>query len=214
MNKGWFFGCSFTYGAGCVPGCDYYDNYYEPGDLRWPSIVSEALNVSENNLGQNSASNMFILNRFVSTIKFFNPGDKVVVGLTDPTRVGFFHYNSDLSVKQMSVNAFDQTYPDGRFSNFMSEPEFKAVQRFGIYVQGPNEDKWRHYYRRIFRGYFRLLNQLGVETYLWEFDQWTKHEAITHATKEKVQDRHWSFGGHRTFAEQVINNFKGEKRAI
>ena len=214
MNNGWFFGCSFTYGAGCTPGDRYHDKYKHPNDRLWTEIVSEALNVKENNLGVNSASNLHILDRFNKNIKNFKSGDYVVVGLTDPTRVGFFHYTKPNTVNQMSVNAFDQIYPDGRFSTFMSEVEFTSVQNFGKYIQGPNEDKWSYHYRKVIKSYFYLLNKLGIRTYLWDFNMWLKHDPITRATKEEIQDRHWSFEGHRTFATHVIGNFNGERPTI
>ena len=207
MNRGWYFGCSFTFGAGCIPGAEYYDNYYKPGDKHWTTIVSEALSIEEINKGQNSASNMFILNSLASNIQDINSGDFVVIGMTDPSRVGFYHSNTDNSVKQMSAIAFDQVYPEGRFSRYMSEREFKAVQEYGICLQGPNEKRYESYYERIFKSYCTLLNKNNIQTYMWGFSNWTDHETITYATKSKVHDRHWSYKGHRTFAEEVLRSF-------
>ena len=207
MYRGWYFGCSFTYGAGCIPGDKYYDNYYKPGDKHWTTIVSEALSIEEINKDQNSASNMFILNSLASNIQDINSGDFVVIGMTDPSRVGFYHSNTDNSVKQMSAVAFDQVYPEGRFSRYMSEREFKAVQEYSICLQGPNEKKYESYYERIFKSYCSLLNKNNIKTYMWGFPNWTDHETITFATKGKVEDRHWSYNGHRTFAEEVLRSF-------
>jgi len=214
MNKAWFFGCSFTYGAGLF--LDRYKDVYTPdeSDIRWTQIVSEKFNLIENNLGQNSASNMYIINTISSNIDKIKEHDFVVIGLTDPTRVGFYHHNAPGTVKQMSAIAYDQTYPDGRFSRFMDKKEFTAVQNFGKYIQGPNEDAFSHYYRRVVNGYITLLNRINVKTFLWDYTMWPQFNTISEHTNNKVHDRHWSFKGNRDFANHVIDRLYEKDRYI
>ena len=47
MNKLFVFGCSFTYGNGCLPNEPYFLKYKKSeDDLIWPEIIAKKLNLN------------------------------------------------------------------------------------------------------------------------------------------------------------------------
>ena len=70
--------------------------------------------------------------------------------------------------------------------------------------------KQRHTSRvDFFKGLFK---QKGAACIVWEVDtQWMQYESIKDASNEAIYDLHWSFNGHRDFANYILNKLNYEK---
>lgn len=72
---------------------------------------------------------------------------------------------------------------------------------------------WSNYYNEQFDSIQSFLLSMGLEVYTWSYKLWnnsSKYEWITKATKGKVEDGHWSWKGHNDFYMDFIKRI--EKR--
>lgn len=203
-------GDSFTAGCGCRPNDEFYKAYPEEVGKIWPDLLGEYLKVNKVlNYGTPSASNLVIfwtLNKLLSSIK---RNDIVVVGTTDPARMGFYaeYANYPLSI---SAAGLDNSYNDGTWSEIMTESQFNALKAFAGQNHMALEHKWEAHYKTLFENTLFTLNRLGVRTLLWDYAEWTEHSQImnyTYSKEKHVHDRHWSWEGHTSFFNKIKDKF-------
>ena len=68
MNKLFVYGCSFTYGNGCLPAEPYAQQYKKSeDDLIWPKIVAKEIGFKLYNYGMGAISNDIIFDNIIET---------------------------------------------------------------------------------------------------------------------------------------------------
>ena len=83
MNKLFVYGCSFTYGNGCLPAEPYAQQYKKSeDDLIWPKIVAKEIGFKLYNYGMGAISNDIIFDNIIETFDEVTEGDIVILQKT------------------------------------------------------------------------------------------------------------------------------------
>ena len=204
MNTLWAFGDSFTYGHGCRPeGPDesYYYNYRNDGDDIWTNHLAKMFDLKVKNFGKCGASNDFIIDCIIDQWDYIKDGDFVIIGIT-------YHSRFDIPLKNrlsLSTNFWHQIEDLKNFDNFFeSKEKMETVINFQYHFANNELYKKRHLKRYNFLN--KLLNDIKVTTFIWDVEymqQSTRFEKIANATDGKIDDWHFSFKGHKDFADMV-----------
>lgn len=193
----WFFGDSFTRGNGCLPGDPYYKLTPDAERIRWTTAVSTALGMNEVNTAIGGESNIGILSSILSNLVNIKDGDKVIVGDTRPIRVHSFNE------KKQRVNVIN----DPHFN--YTRGNSKYILDYIYYEILPKEDLYLTFYQNLIENTLRELSRRNIPTYYWKHTNlWfptSKFEIITEASNGKVENRHWSWGGHKNMADYMLN---------
>lgn len=132
------FGCSHTYGMG-LDDCFNENNYFlvnaEPSNYAWPSLLAKKLNFDIINKSICAGSNLEILNEILNFS--FEPGDKVVVGWTNPERDLLFFHDGNIRIASFLVDGkFNQKELESIIPNLFSKNKQDDVKRLNsIYFQ-------------------------------------------------------------------------------
>ncbi len=198
MNRLWTFGDSYTYGAGCIPyGYEripkYTHNYKKEGDDIWPNHLANMLNLEVKNFGKPGASNDYIIDSIIDQWNFIKEGDCVIISIT-------YHNRFDMPYENELLNIFfDDDYPND-FPSLKKE-EKETIINFQYYFANNELYKKRHLKRYNFLT--KLLKEKKVKTYLWNVLEYSFIEQIWNATNGEIHDCHFSFKGHKDFADTM-----------
>lgn len=201
MSNIWFVGDSITYGYGCRPGYDYeyYNLTYKEGDKTWTKIIADYFKMEENDLSQVAGSNPYTLKTLITNLKNFKSGDVVVIG-TSPSHgvlVPSTKYNKITSTNGLELKHLLPFPPERK----------KAIEDWREHHILPYEKLWDAHYIEAFKDISVELINRGVITIVWEYKLWkeTEFETIITHTKGKIKDKtHFSWKGHKDFAEVII----------
>jgi hypothetical protein len=197
MKKvGWFFGDSFTWGMECHPHDEYYKYTIDNIGKRWTELVSENLNIIENNLGINGASNLEIINTIIQNIKYINKGDYVFIGNTLPMR---FQIPDITNNKISSINNCRYKWKNN---------EYEVIYNYTNMFVIPFEDMWEKYYTNQYLNLKTIIRDKGANVLFWKHSKWGEYEIIKDETNNKIDDLHWTWDSHRKMAYWVLNNLK------
>jgi hypothetical protein len=194
MSRLWTFGDSFTAGNGCLENEMFTANYKrDQNDLIWPKIVSNKLSLELKNIGTGLFSNDKIVDSMVEYYHLVKAKDVVIIGST-------FYSRFDVPYNDKLITLSPTNLPDND-SSFLNEL---------IVVMDSNLLKQRHINRiKFFSDIFR---QKGATCTTWEVEtQWMQYESIKDASNETIYDLHWSFNGHKNFANYILNKLNYEK---
>lgn len=211
MRRIIFFGDSFTKGHGCLEGFDYY-NLYPSGKL-WVELVAEKFNCSIVNLSGTGKSNEDIIYNVLDFLPNKEKNDIVLIGTTSASRTNFFlkdgsNYNfsgrkATLSYKELSkeINNRPPSLNSGINLNDFTEVEFDSLSKYVVNIKVPYYDKWDKYYTTLYNNIENLFNS---NVHVWSYKIWDKFESISQHTNGKIEDSHWSWNGHKDFANYLI----------
>jgi hypothetical protein len=188
MTQLWCFGDSFTGGNGCLPNEQYPLEYKtSEDDLIWPELVSKKLNLKLLNLGYGGYSNDKIIDSIIKSYNFINKNDIVVIGIT-------FYSRFDIPYNNTLITLSPTNLPENSDKLLLDM----------IPIMDSELLKERHINRINF--FKNIFESRGIKCILWELDSyWLKYESIKDATNGKIVDLHWSYDGHRLFANRIIN---------
>ena len=201
MNTLWTFGDSFTFGHGCRPGGPddtYYYNYKKEYDDIWPNHLGKILNLEVKNLGKCGASNDFIIDSIIDHYDYIKEGDYVIIGTT-------YHNRFDAPTPHsLSLETIFWEFKD--LENFAADEkeEMEALINFQYHFADNELYKKRHLKRFDFL--HKLLKEKKTTTFIWNVDfmhSTTRFEKIAEATKDEIKDYHFSFKGHKDFADML-----------
>jgi len=205
MNRVWTFGDSFTFGHGCRPegpNSEYYYKYKTESDAVWPDLFGEMLGMEVKNFGKCGASNDFIIDSVIENWDNFRERDYVIIGIT-------YHNRFDVplrdphSLKQKLTSIFwdwDKFVFDDIRSQYTLE-ERKCIINFQYYFSNNELYKIRYLKRLNFLN--KLLKERNINSFLWDVDFYqhtSRFEKIADATNGEIEDYHFSFKGHKDFA--------------
>lgn len=202
MSTLWTFGDSQTYGAGCRPGDDVYESYVKykkDGDDVWPELLATKLNMVCNNMGIPGASNETILDNMIDNFNNIKKNDIIILGKT-------FHERFDVPNNGKLEPIFGEigsTNDALGYLNKRTNEEITTLINF-IYYYATNSLYEKRQDKR-FNFIESQLKEKGVSVFVWKNDDKNTmlFDRIINDTKGKVKDRHYSFRGHREFANYM-----------
>ena len=207
MKNLFVFGCSFTHGNGCLPHDIYNIEYKESReDMIWPDILKTHYNLTLRNISCGGESNDKILDRIIGAFDTINEGDMVIIQMT-------YHHRFDIPNKENNV--LKTIAPS---SSHILSPEFSDEEISHLnYVASIYESEL--YKKRNTKRFEFVKNSLiqikKVKTcVLWNLypDYYGKYETIRDATRDKINDLHWSYKGHRDFANNMIKIIENDEK--
>lgn len=201
MNTLWTFGDSFTFGHGCRlngPLPEYCRDYKTESDDVWPNHLGNILNTDVKNFGKCGASNDFIIDCIIDQWNFIKENDVVIIGITYHNRFDApSKYSSSLSTIFWELKDLDN-FPDDE------KEQMETLINFQYYFASNELYKKRHLKRYNFL--IKILNEKNIKTFIWDVEYMqhtTRFEKIANATNGEIDDWHFSFKGHRDFADMV-----------
>lgn len=216
MNNLFFFGDSITFGDNCRKGNDYYEEYYREGDKLWTDIVSDHYNMKSQNLSWPGYSSKSIISSFFKVAKRIKEKDKVIIFKGFYDRIDIPDKNGDYRV----ITNFQANNGNGNLtSEYFSESDIDLISRYGIRFLY-NQEKRYNFYDQIYDYISYTLTEKRIQHLIWEpidisFGTVLNDDGIltiTHHTKGKINDAHFSFPGHVRFSKWLIK--KLEKKYI
>ena len=213
MNQLWVFGDSFTAGNGCFANEEYPLKYkLASDDLTWPEILAKNLKSKLINRGMGLYSNDKILDTIMEDYFTIAEGDIVVIGKTFSSRFDIPNKNRQILMTISPINLDEKTL--SYFNAGYKEQEVDYLWQMVELMDNPLLKR-----RQCFRFDFLkslLLDHVRVKKcIIWDVDTvWNNFETIERATKGGVSDNHWSYQGHKDFAEYITEQIEKEKIII
>jgi hypothetical protein len=218
MQTLWTFGDSFTFGHGCREDCHFkpYLTYKKEGDDIWPNHLSKMLNSEVKNYGKNGASNDWIIDSIIDVINEIKENDYVVINKTHHGRFDipydgeFYNVLTVLERQNNILMAEDlNNFDDEKFNTLLNFQYHFAED----VLYKKRQDKKYQLLMDV------LLNNKKVKTcYIWYHgDQYIvkRFETIYQHTSKKIKDWHFSFKGHKEFANYLFNTvISGNKNIL
>lgn len=186
---------------------EYVKTYRKYEDYHWGEIVANTYNLNLVNLGVGSFSNDRILDKIIENFSTINEDDIVIIGKTFYNR--FDIPNKKHKVKDVSLR-FTTITPQSQLLNFgYTLQEAKAIILFSA-IMDDEDFVDRTNLRYKFIKDFLYLKKIK-SCIFWEVqDLWNDFENIKTATDNKIDDNHWSYKGHRDFANYILNRLNDE----
>jgi hypothetical protein len=199
MNTLWTFGDSFTFGHGCRlegPLTEYCSNYKKEDDDVWPNHLGNLLNTKVKNFGECGASNDFIIDSIIDNWDDISENDIVIIGVT-------YHNRIDVPIHdKLQAPFIDEDFLNNNVK--YDEEQIQTLINFQYHFTYNKLYKVRHLKRFDFL--VKELKKKKITTFVWdvEYMQYTtRFEKIATATNDKISDYHFSFKGHKDFADMV-----------
>lgn len=198
MNKIILYGCSFTAGNGCLFGDKYNQKYRRSNDdLPWGTIISNILKLPVYNYGMGGYSNDKILDTILMTYDKINEGDIVIIESS---------FSHRFDIPNRGNNNFLTMAPNP--SNLLiGEYHKKEIENISYIATLMCSDlfKKRQLLRFEFIKHLILDHKHADKCIIWDIEENIhKYEKIFEATNNEINDHHWSFKGHKDFANNMI----------
>ena len=199
MSKLWTFGDSFTAGNGTLPNEQYTEYKRSEEDVIWPLVLSKKLQIPLINKGMVLFSNDKIIDAVIANYHSIQRGDLVIIGKTFPFRTDIPNKTDDelLTIAPNHLNSIQNRY---------SKVEIENINEMLVLF-----DSEAIRQRQDFR--FNFLKQLITQRatcIIWSSKLFDKFETIREATDHYIDDSHWSYRGHKDFADfmfdEVVSN--------
>ena len=195
MNNLILFGDSFT--SDVI--IEYVNMYKNHEDYHWGEIIASKLNLNLINLGVGSFSNDRILDKIIENHHIIKEEDIVIIGKTFYNRFDIPNKDINLGFTTVTPLSYEPLLKFG----FTSE-EAKSIILFLTVIDDKNFVN-RANLRYKFIEDFLYLKKIK-NCIFWEVeDLWKTFEDIKTATNNKINDNHWSYKGHKDFANYLLN---------
>ena len=206
MNNLFVFGCSFTRGSGCLPGEPYVLKYKQnENDLIWPEILAKELNLKLYNFGEPGKSNSRIVDNIIEKFDLIKSGDVVILQQTFIHRFDIAHRRETLQEHLFSINPHSH---DLLLYEGYSEEESNALLMVSLINDNIAFSKKT---QRLFNFIKKsILNKGANVCIVWDWMKYEHKYEIIQQVDKTINDAHWSYKGHRMFAEEIINNIKNQ----
>jgi hypothetical protein len=209
MNKLFLFGDSFTFGYGCTENEEFALKYKTPDDLLWFEIVSNKFNLEIVNHGMGLYSNDKIIDSIINVYDDIGKDDYVLIqkgfthrfdmpNLDDNFLITIAPSPRNLLTKDFTLASIDYT-----------EDEIKSIEYMVVTLDSKliedRQTKRLNFLKKI------IENKKVKKCILWDIENYTErnvYERIVDATNGEINDHHWSFKGHKLFAEKIIKLLK------
>ena len=215
MNTIWFFGDSFTYGDGCLPGFEYYDKYPNEDTRIWTTRIAEEYNFIEKNLSERGCSTPMIINSLINNLSKIKPHDMVILSDSLPSRT--LGVNSKRRKIELVTTDIFETH-HGLDNFFEYEIERESFLNHIINNILPYENIWKTFYEKQIEALQTELLNRKVEFYFWSHSIWALRKdsfiSIREHTNGKIDDGHFSWEGHSQMTKIISEAIKNKKYII
>jgi hypothetical protein len=212
MNNLFVFGCSFTYGNGCLSHEVYPKSYRKnENDLIWPEIVAKEIGYKLYNYGMGAISNDVIFDNMIEVFDSISEGDIVIIQKTFTHR---FDIAPTRKKNQPYIRKFltitPQSYETLKYEGYDSLEIDSILYNTWLMDNELNDmrvDNRFSFLKKLFllKGVKKCINW-DIINYMDE----NVYERIQEATKGKIIDAHWSYDGHREFSKIILNKLYQE----
>jgi hypothetical protein len=187
MNRLLLFGDSFTAGNGCLPNEKYITYKTSDEDVIWPEIVANKFNLRLVNKGMGAYSNDKIIDSIIESYDLINENSLVIIGSTFYNRFDIPHENKLLTLSPTNLPESNEEL----LLHFISIMDSDLLEK-------------RHKVRINFLQ--QQIKLKGAKCLVWEVEaEWKKYEKIREVTNNEIDDAHWSYKGHKDFANYIVN---------
>jgi hypothetical protein len=210
MSNLFTYGCSFTLGNGCLSYDQYHKEYRKSeDDLIWPEIVAKELGLTLFNHGMGAFSNDKILDSMIESFDEVQEGDIVVIQKTFTHRFDITYRrekNEPYARRGLTVTPHceellkQQGYDDSEIRSIM-----ETVWLMDGEFNDMRVDNRFNFMKRLF------LSKRVHKCLIWNvlnYHDKRNYERIQEATDGEIVDAHWSYKGHRAFANVMLNKIK------
>lgn len=216
MNNLFVYGCSFTHGNGCLP-TDLYNQQYKKSedDLIWPEIVAKELNLTLFNHGMGAFSNDKIFDKMIETFDEVKKEDIVIIQRTFTHRFDITHRrqkNEPYMRQGLTITPHSDEVL--KYQGY-EEDEIQSISQAIWLMDGEFNDMRVgtrfNFMRKLF------LSKRVQKCIIWDVinhHDKNLYERIQEATDGKIVDAHWSYKGHKTFANVMLNKINEEPLEI
>ena len=211
----WGFGDSFTWGHGCRPGWgfentdnpipEYYAKYKKEGDKVWIEWLGEWLNEDIKNVSQSGASNDKIFDWVLDNFEQIKENDKVIIGMTSWARMDVPIYQSWISIISMFEDKGEKNLRN-HLKKYVSEEKFwdTIIDYQYFFSESP---LWKDRWEKRFNFIIKELNKKKCQTILFQINDPIVLSMRTIWQDSDIFDYHFSFAGHKKFAEILYKKF-------
>jgi hypothetical protein len=212
MNKLFVYGCSFTYGNGCLPDEIYRLKYKKSDtDLIWPEIVANEIGYKLYNYGMGAISNDVIFDNLIERFDEISEGDIVILQKTFTHR---FDIAPTRKKNQPYFRKFITITPSSeetlKYEGY-NESEIESIL-YNTWLMDNELNDMRVDNR--FNFLKKLLLLKGVKKCIyWDVINYIDknvYERIQEHSGGKITDAHWSYNGHREFSKVILNKLYQE----
>jgi len=215
MNTIWFFGDSFTYGDGCLPGFEYYNTHPSVDNRIWTTRIAEEYSFIEKNLSERGCSTPMIINSLINNLSKIKPHDMVIISDSLPSRT--LGVNSKRRKIELVTTDIFETH-HGLDNFFEYEIERESFLNHIINNILPYEDIWKVFYEKQIESLQTELLNREVEFYFWSHSMWALRTdsfiSIREHTNGKIDDGHFSWEGHSQMTKIISEAIENKKYII
>lgn len=206
MNTIWGFGDSFTFGHGCRPDgplVEYYNEYKKDGDKVWLEWLGEWKGMNTMNLGLCGASNEYIFDSVLDNDKNIISGDIVVIGTTLWGR-------RDIPIEDRWLPLLSIIEAGGEVTgvNTMSVEDRNILIEYQL--RFGEHPLWKERMSKRISFLKETLHRRGIEVIVWNINDEVASTMELIMDVSPYKDWHFSFGGHKRWAEYLYKRLKGE----
>lgn len=198
MKRAYFFGDSFVYGNECRPGDSYYQ--LKTPEKLFTTILSNKWNCQECNYGFNGASNEIIIHQATKYLQYINEGDYYIIIPTSACRYNWVDEKT--------------TYWHNFPPNTVIPIDNKSLME--IYDKRIKKEWYlQKFYHSIYISIISVAKRLGAKIFYDDSLCWfyedngrvakSKFETIEQDTNGKIKDAHFSWNGHKQFADYITH---------
>ena len=207
MNTIHTFGNSFTFGHGCVDNCNFkaYYVYKKKDDDIWPNHLAKKLGMNVINYGKNAFCNEQIFDSILRNFDSIKENDIVIIEKTYHNRLSVPTDSEWISALSY-IEIIDDIWWKLKLERFFSKEEIETLINFQYHFsikklyEKRNNDRF-NFFKKI------LLETIKVkDCIVWDMPKiYDSFESVKTATNGEIFDEHFSFKGHKQFAEYMEN---------
>jgi len=207
LNKLWVFGDSFDYGYELTDeNHEYYKKFKTPEGKHYTEHIAHKYNLKIENLsvpGYGSSNILYLLSKGLPHIK---EDDYVILHTSDSNRLtGFEPVNGGHSF-QLAALSIWYSKSDEEIMNFINTSYLQTFSKFMVDCIDPFHHYFEEFYYQIF---FNVLTSIKCKKkFGYTTEEWNKYETINQHTLGEINDNHWSYNGHREFADRIISTWE------
>jgi len=178
---------------------------------RWSTLLSNELEIHENNLGKDGISNDEIIDIILENIPSMNFGDYCFIQSTVPTRIMGYNKSSDKIQSINTENLYDESQLIENIREYVdSQNDISLLVNYITDYILSNSQKWDDYYFQKYGTIVDILNDKGVNVVFFTYGFWSKFETIKEETNGTINDDHWSPKGNQDFFKFLSNKMKNQ----
>jgi hypothetical protein len=200
------FGNSFTFGHGCVENCSFkeYYKYKKKDDDIWPNHLAKRLGMNVSNYGKTAFCNEQIFDSILKNFDSIKENDIVIIEKTYHDRLSI--PNDCDWISTLSIEYTTESWWKTKLEKVFSKEEIETLINFQYYFSPKKLYEKRNNDRFNFLKKILVNNTKVKECIIWDMPKiYNSFETIKTATNGEFIDFHFSFKGHKQFAEYIEN---------